>query len=148
MDEECKVDDSHLPTEMDGVKFKCGWYYVVDKESLEPYIREEEKDTNYRSITITIDCSTFKFTKEIEYSAVFFTNIKKVGISGTLCEVAGSQEDQNELKEKFLKKLHKILSSLKLKPDLEMLAKREKRLEDKFRSIIQEMKEIDALFNK
>lgn len=29
-----------------------------------------------------------------------------------------------------------------------MLAKREKKLEDKFRSITQEMKEIDALFNK
>lgn len=146
MDEECKTNDDCLPVEMDGVKFQYGWYYLVDKESLEPYIYKNEKDTDYESIEIILDCSKFNFLKEIQYSAVFFTNIKKVGISGTLCEVTGPQENKAELKEKFLKKLHEIIPSLKLKPDLEMLAKRKKKLEDEFKAIIQEMKEIDILF--
>lgn len=148
MDEKCKAADDSLPTEMDGVKFKYGWYYIVDKESLGPYICEDEKDTDYRSIEIILDCSKSNFSKRIQYSADFFTDIKKVGISGTLCEVNGPQENSAELKEMFLEKLHKILPSLKLKPDLGMLAKKEKSLEDEFKTIIQEMKEIEALFNK
>ena len=128
MNEECKICDDYLPTEIDGVKFQYGWYYLVNKNNLEPYISKKEKDTDYRSIEIILDYDEFNFSEEISYSAVFFTNIKKTGISGTLCEVIGLQEDKAEIKEKFLKKLHEIIPSLKLKPDLKMLAKKRKNL--------------------
>ena len=148
MNEECKICDDYLPTEMDGVKFQYGWYYIVDKNSLEPYISKNEKDTDYRSIEIILDYNEFNFLEEISYSAEFFTNIKKTGISGTLCEVIGPQEDKAEIKEKFLKKLHEIIPSLKLKPDLKMLAKKRKKLENELEVTIHEIKEIDALLIK
>ena len=137
MNEECKICDDYLPTEMDGVKFQYGWYYIVDKNSLEPYISKNEKDTDYRSIEIILDYNEFNFLEEISYSAEFFTNIKKTGISGTLCEVIGPQEDKAEIKEKFLKKL-----------DLKMLAKKRKKLENELEVTIHEIKEIDALLIK
>lgn len=28
MNEECKIYDDYLPTEMDGVKFQYGWFYT------------------------------------------------------------------------------------------------------------------------
>ena len=148
MNEECKICDDYLPTELDGVKFQYGWYYIVDKNSLEPYISKDEKDTDYRSIEIILDYNEFNFLEEISYSAVFFTNIKKTGISGKLCEVIGPQEDKVEIKEKFLKKLHEIIPSLKLKPDLKMLAKKRKKLENELEVTIHEIKEIDALLIK
>ena len=148
MNEECKICDDYLPTEMDGVKFQYGWYYLVSKNSLEPYISKKEKDTDYRSIEIILDYNEFNFSEEISYSVVFFTNIKKSGISGKLCEVSGSQEDKAEIKENFLKKLHEIIPSLKLKPDLKMLAQKKKKLENELEVTIQEIKEIDALLNK
>ena len=148
MNEECKIYDDYLPTEMDGVKFQYGWYYIVDKNSLEPYISKKEKDTDYRSIEIILDYSEFNFSEEISYSAVFFTNIKKSGISGELCEVSGSQKDKAEIKERFLKKLYEIIPSLKLKPDLKMLAQKKKKLENELKVITQEIKEIDALLIK
>ena len=148
MNEECKICDDYLPTEMDGVKFQYGWYYIVDKNSLEPYISKNEKDTDYRSIEIILDYDEFNFSEEISYSAVFFTNIKKSGISGELCEVSGSQKDKTEIKERFLKKLHEIIPSLKLKPDLKMLAQKKKKLENELEVTIHEIKEIDALLIK
>ena len=148
MNEECKIYDNCLPIEMDGVKFQYGWYYLVNKNSLEPYISKKEKDTDYRSIEIILDYNEFNFSEEISYSAVFFTNIKKTGISGKLCEISGSQKDKAEIKEKFLKKLHEIISSLKLKPDLKMLAQKKKKLENELEVTIQEIKEIDALLIK
>ena len=148
MNEECKICDDYLPTEMDGVKFQYGWYYIVDKNSLEPYISKDEKDTDYRSIEIILEYNEFNFLEEISYSAEFFTNIKKTGISGKLCEVIGPQEDKAEIKEKFLKKLHEIIPSLKLKPDLKMLAKKRKKLENELEVTIHEIKEIDALLIK
>ena len=148
MNEECKTCDDYLPTELDGVKFQYGWYYLVSKNSLEPYISKKEKDTDYRSIEIILDYNEFNFLEEISYSAEFFTNIKKTGISGKLCEVIGPQENKAEIKEKFLKKLHEIIPSLKLKPDLKMLAKKRKKLENELEVTIQEIKEIDALLNK
>ena len=148
MNEECKICDDYLPTELDGVKFQYGWYYLVNKNSLEPYISKDEKDTDYRSIEIILDYNEFNFLEEISYSAVFFTNIKKTGISGKLCEVIGPQEDKVEIKEKFLKKLHEIIPSLKLKPDLKMLAKKRKKLENELEVTIHEIKEIDALLIK
>ena len=148
MNEECKTYDDYLPTELDGVKFQYGWYYLVNKNSLEPYISKKEKDTDYRSIEIILDYNEFNFSEEISYSAVFFTNIKKTGISGTLCEVIGPQEDKAEIKEKFLKKLHGIIPSLKLKPDLKMLAKKRKKLENELEVTIHEIKEINALLIK
>ena len=148
MNEECKICDDYLPTEMDGVKFQYGWYYIVDKNSLEPYISKNEKDTDYRSIEIILDYNEFNFLEEISYSAEFFTNIKKTGISGKLCEVIGPQEDKAEIKEKFLKKLHEIIPSLKLKPDLKMLAKKRKKFENELEVTIHEIKEIDALLIK
>ena len=148
MNEECKICDDYLPTEMDGVKFQYGWYYLVNKNSLEPYISKKEKDTDYRSIEIILDYNEFNFSEEISYSAVFFTNIKKTGISGELCEVSGSQENKAEIKERFLKRLHEIIPSLKLKPDLKMLAKKRKKLENELEVTIHEIKEIDALLTK
>ena len=76
------------------------------------------------------------------------SNIKKTGISGKLCEVIGPQEDKAEIKEKFLKKLHEIIPSLKLKPDLKMLAQKKKKLENELEVTIHEIKEIDALLIK
>lgn len=148
MNEECKIYDDYLPTEMDGVKFQYGWFYTVNKNSLESYISKNEKDTDYRSIEIILDYNEFNFSEEISYSAVFFTNIKKTGISGKLCEVSGSQKDKAEIKERFLKKLHEIIPSLKLKPDLKMLAQKKKKLENELEVTTQEIKEIDALLNK
>ena len=148
MNEECKIYDNCTPTEMDGIKFLYGWYYIVNKNSLEPYISKEEKDTDYRSIEIILDYNEFNFLEEISYSAVFFTNIKKTGISGKLCEVSGPQKDKAEIKERFLKKLHEIIPSLKLKPDLKMLAQKKKKLENELKVITQEIKEIDALLIK
>ena len=148
MNEECKICDDYLPTEMDGIKFQYGWFYIVNKNSLEPYISKKEKDTDYKSIEIILDYNEFNFSEEISYSAVFFTNIKKTGISGELCEVSGSQENKAEIKERFLKRLHEIIPSLKLKPDLKMLAQKKKKLENELEVTIQEIKEIDALLNK
>ena len=148
MNEECKICDDYLPTEMDGIKFQYGWYYLVNKNSLEPYISKKEKDTDYRSIEIILDYNEFNFSKEINYSAVVFTNIKKTCISGELCEVSGSQENKAEIKERFLKRLHEIIPSLKLKPDLKMLAQKKKKLENELKVTIQEIKEIDALLIK
>ena len=148
MNEECKICDDYLPTEMDGIKFQYGWFYIVNKNSLEPYISKNEKDTDYKSIEIILDYNEFNFSEEISYSAVFFTNIKKTGISGELCEVSGSQENKAEIKERFLKRLHEIIPSLKLKPDLKMLAQKKKKLENELKVTIQEIKEIDALLNK
>ena len=148
MNEERKTCDDYLPTELDGVKFQYGWYYLVNKNSLESYISKKEKDTDYRSIEIILDYNEFNFLEEISYSAVFFTNIKKSGISGKLCEVSGSQEDKAEIKERFLKRLHEIIPSLKLKPDLKMLAQKKKKLENELKVTLQEIKEIDALLNK
>ena len=148
MNEERKTCDDYLPTELDGVKFQYGWYYLVNKNSLEPYISKKEKDTDYKSIEIILDYNEFNFLEEISYSAVFFTNIKKTGISGKLCEVSGSQEDKAEIKERFLKRLHEIIPSLKLKPDLKMLAQKKKKLENELKVTLQEIKEIDALLNK
>ena len=129
MNEECKIYDNCTPTEMDGIKFLYGWYYLVDKKSLEPYLSKDEKDTDYKSIEIIIDYNEFNFSQKISYSAIFFTDIKKVGVSGTLCEITGPKENNVELKEKFLKELHEIIPSLKLKPDLKMLAQKKKKLE-------------------
>ena len=148
MNEECKICDDCLPTEIDGVKFQYGWYYTCNKNSLEPYISKKEKDTDYKSIEIILDYNEFNFSEEISYSAVFFTNIKKTGISGELCEVSGLQKDKAEIKERFLKKLHEIILSLKLKPDLKMLAQKKKKLENELEVTIQEIKEIDALLIK
>ena len=148
MNEECKICDDYLPTEMDGIKFQYGWYYLVNKNSLEPYISKKEKDTDYRSIEIILDYNEFNFSEEISYSAIFFTNIKKTGISGELCEVSGSQENKAEIKERSLKRLHEIIPSSKLIPDLKMLAQKKKKLENELKVTIQEIKEIDALLNK
>ena len=148
MNEECKIYDNCTPTEMDGIKFLYGWYYLVDKKSLEPYLSKDEKDTDYKSIEIIIDYNEFNFSEKISYSAIFFTDIKKVGVSGTLCEITGPKENNVELKEKFLKELHEIIPSLKLKPDLKMLAQKKKKLENELEVTIQEIKEIDALLNK
>ena len=148
MNEECKICDNCTPTEMDGIKFLYGWYYLVDKKSLEPYLSKDEKDTDYKSIEIIIDYNEFNFSEKISYSAIFFTDIKKVGVSGTLCEITGPKENNVELKEKFLKELHEIIPSLKLKPDLKMLAQKKKKLENELEVTIQEIKEIDALLNK
>ena len=38
--------DDTLPAELCGIKFRKGWYYLVDKKVLEPYILEDEKDTS------------------------------------------------------------------------------------------------------
>ena len=95
-----------------------------------------------------MDYNEFNFSEEISYSAVFFTNIKKTGISGKLCEVSGPQKDKAEIKERFLKKLHEIIPSLKLKPDLKMLVQKKKKLENELEVITQEIKEIDALLIK
>ena len=138
MNEECKICDDYLPTEMDGVKFQYGWYYIVDKNSLEPYISKNEKDTDYRSIEIILDYNEFNFLEEISYSAEFFTNIKKTGISGELCEVSGSQEDKAEIKERFLKKLEGVSD-----PE-----RKRKKLENELEVTIHEIKEIDALLIK
>ena len=148
MNEECKIYDNCTPTEMDGIKFLYGWYYLVDKKSLEPYLSKDEKDTDYKSIEIIIDYNEFNFSEKISYSAIFFTDIKKVGVSGTLCEITGPKENNVELKEKFLKELHEIIPSLKLKPDLKMLAQKKKKLENELEVTIQEIKEIDALLIK
>ena len=80
---------------------------------------------------------------------VFFIFVKNTaGISGELCEVSGSQENKAEIKERFLKRLHEIIPSLKLKPDLKMLAQKKKKLENELEVTIQEIKEIDALLIK
>ena len=47
-----------------------------------------------------------------------------------------------------MKRLHEIIPSLKLKPDLKMLAQKKKKLENELEVTIQEIKEIDALLNK
>ena len=79
--------DDTLPTELCGIKFRKGWYYLVDKKILEPYICEDEKDTDYKSIVIYLDCEELRTIGDVIYEAIFFTDIKHVGISGRICAV-------------------------------------------------------------
>ena len=107
--------DDTLPTELCGIKFRKGWYYLVDKKILEPYICEDEKDTDYKSIVIYLDCEELRTIGDVIYEAIFFTNIKHVGISGRICAVRKDLKDKAAAREEFLKKLQETLPKLNLK---------------------------------
>lgn len=113
--------DDILPTEMDGIKLRQDWYYLVDKKKLEPYIKEDEKDSNYKSIQIRLDCMENKIYNTVLYAAEFFTDIKRVGISGHLVAVRGELEDKEKLRKEFLEKLHETLPKLDLRLDIDKL---------------------------
>jgi len=135
--------DNTLPTELCGIKFRKGWYYLVDKKTLEPYILDDEKDTDYKSIVIYLDCEEFHAIGDVVYEAIFFTDIKHVGISGRICAVRKSLKDKAAAREEFLKKLQETLPKLNLKVDTDVLIKHRDELLDTIKEASVELGEIN-----
>lgn len=135
--------DDTLPIEMDGIKLRYGWYYLVDKKKLEPYINEDEKDSNYKSIQICLDCMEHKFSKEVLYTAEFFTDIKHVGISGNIVATRGKLEDKEKLRKDFLEKLHETLPKLDLRLDIDKLMKKRDELKALIKNLNFELEEVN-----
>ena len=136
--------DDTLPAELCGIKFQRGWYYLVDKKVLEPYILEDEKDTDYKSIVIYLDCEEYPHIGDIVYEAIFFTDIKHVGISGRICTVRKDLKDKAAAREEFLKKLQETLPKLNLKVDTDMLIKQRDALLNAIKDISIELDEIKS----
>lgn len=135
--------DDTLPTELCGIKFRKGWYYIVDKKTLEPYILDDEKDTDYKSIVIYLDCDEFHAIGDVVYEAIFFTDIKHVGISGRICAVRKNLKDKAAAREEFLKKLQETLPKLNLKVDTDVLIKHRDELLDTIKEASVELGEIN-----
>lgn len=140
--------DDTLPTELCGVKFQKGWYYLVDKKALEPYICEDEKDTDYKSIVIYLDCDEYPYIGDVVYEAIFFTNIKHVGISGRFCTVRKELKDKAAAREEFLKKLQETLPKLNLKIDTDKLIEERETLLNVIKNTQIEIEEIDSELEK
>lgn len=135
--------DNTLPTEMDGIKLRYGWYYLVDKKKLEPYINEDEKNSNYKSIQICLDCMEHRLSNEVLYSAGFFTDIKHVGISGHIVATRGKLEDKEKLRKEFLEKLHETLPKLDLRLDIDKLMKKRDELKVALKNLNIELEEVN-----
>lgn len=140
--------DDTLPTELCGIKFRKGWYYLVDKKILEPYICEDEKDTDYKSIVIYLDCEELRTIGDVIYEAIFFTNIKHVGISGRICAVRKGLKDKATARDEFLKKLQETLPKLNLKVDKDVLTKHRDELLDTIKEASVELSEINSELEK
>lgn len=140
--------DETLPTELCGVKFQKGWYYLVDKKALEPYICEDEKDTDYKSIVIYLDCDEYPYIGDVVYEAIFFTNIKHVGISGRFCTVRKELKDKAAAREEFLKKLQETLPKLNLKIDTDKLIEEREILLNGIKNFQIEIEEINSELEK
>lgn len=135
--------DDTLLTELCGIKFRKGWYYLVDKKTLEPYICEDEKDTDYKSIVIYLECNEYPHIGDVVYEAIFFTNIKHVGISGRICAVRKDLKDKAAAREEFLKELQETLPKLNLKVDKDVLIKHRDELLDTIKEASVELGEIN-----
>ena len=135
--------DDTLPTEMNGIKLRYGWYYIVDKKKLEPYINEDEKDSNYKSIQICLDCMEHKFSNEVLYAAEFFTDIKHVGISGNIVAIRGKLEDKEKLRKEFLEKLSETLPKLDLRLDMDKLIEKRDELKVALKNLNIELEEVN-----
>ena len=144
MVEEKEIFDEALPTELCGIKFQKGWYYLVDKKALEPYICEDEKDTDYKSIVIYLDCDEYPYIGDVVYEAIFFTDIKHVGISGRFCTVRKELKDKAAAREEFLKELQETLPKLNLRVDKDMLVKQRDRLLNGIKNLQIEVEEINS----
>ncbi len=140
--------DDTLPTELCGVKFQKGWHYLVDKKVLEPYILKDEKDTDYKSIVIYLDCEEYPHIGDVVYEAIFFTDIKHVGISGSICTVRTHLKNKAIAREKFLKKLQEILPKLNLKVDIDDLIKHRNELLNTIKNASIELGEINSELEK
>jgi hypothetical protein len=136
--------DDTLPTELCGVKFQNGWHYLVDKKALEPYILEDERDTDYKSIVIYLDCEEYTHIGDVVYEAIFFTDIKHVGISGRICTVRKDLKDKAAAREEFLRKLQETLPKLNLKVDIDDLIKHRDELLNAIKNISIELDEINS----
>lgn len=147
MEDEKENFDKTLPAELCGVKFQKGWYYLVDKKALEPYICEDEKDTDYKSIVIYLDCDEYPYG-DVVYDAIFFTNIKKCGISGRLCVVRKDLKDKEVAREEFLKKLQETLPKLNLKIDTDKLIEERETLLNVIKNTQIEIEEINSELEK
>lgn len=135
--------DDTLPIEMDGIKLRYGWYYLVDKKKLEPYINEDEKDSNYKSIQICLDCMESKFSNKVVYIAEFFTDIKHVGISGSIVATRGKLKDKEKLRKEFLEKLHETLPKLDLRLDIDKLMEKRDELKVALKNLNFELEEVN-----
>lgn len=135
--------DDTLPTEMNGIKLQRDWYYLVDKKKLEPYINEDEKDSNYKSIQICLDCMEHKFSNEVLYIAEFFTDIKRVGISGSIVATRGELKDKEKLRKEFLEKLHETLPKLDLRLDIDKLMEKRDELKIALKNLNFELEEVN-----
>ncbi len=140
--------DENLPTELCGVKFQKGWYYLVDKKALEPYICDGEKDTDYKSIVIYLDCDEYPFIGDVVYEAIFFTDIKHVGISGRICAVRKDLKDKAAAREEFLKNLQETLPKLNLKIDRDMLIEQREKLLNGIKNFQIEVEKINSELEK
>ena len=140
--------DDTLPAELCGVKFQKGWYYLVDKKALEPYICEDEKETDYKSIVIYLDCDEYPYIGDVVYEAIFFTNIKHVGISGRFCTVRKELKDKAVAREEFLKELQETLPKLNLKIDRDKLIEERETLLNVIKNTQIEIEEINSELEK
>ena len=148
MEEEKENFDEALPAELCGVKFQKGWYYIVDKKVLEPYICEDEKETDYKSIVIYLDCEEYPHIGDVVYEAIFFTDIKHVGISGRICTVRKDLKDKAVAREEFLKELQETLPKLNLKIDTDKLIEEREILLNVIKNTQIEIEEINSELEK
>lgn len=136
--------DDTLPAELCGIKFQKGWHYLVDKKTLEPYILENEKNTDYKSIVIYLECNEYPHIGDVVYEAIFFTDIKHIGISGRICTVRKDLKDKAAAREEFLRKLQETLPKLNLKVDIDDLIKHKDALLNAIKGISIELDEINS----
>lgn len=115
---------------------------------MEPYICEDEKDTDYKSIVIYLDCEELRTIGDVIYETIFFTNIKHVGISGRICAVRKDLKDKAAAREEFLKKLQETLPKLNLKVDKDVLTKHRDELLDTIKEASIELSEINSELEK
>ena len=91
-----------------------------------------------------MDCEEYPHIGDVVYEAIFFTDIKHVGISGRICTVRKDLKDKAAAREEFLKKLQETLPKLNLKVDTDMLIKQRDALLNAIKDISIELDEIKS----
>lgn len=143
-----RIDDLGLPSEIDGIKFKSGYYYeVTNKEALKPYFTDSEDDfKNFKSIVMYLDCFRGCFCPDdIKFYAKFFTNLKEIGISGKFATVKDKIRNIKKAKEIFISKVREIIPEFGLKIDLDKLKEHKEGLLNQIKDMNNELSEIDEI---
>lgn len=143
-----EINDFSLPSEIDGIKFKSGYYYeVTNKEALKPYFEDSEDDfKNFKSIVMYLYCFRGCYCPDdITYYAKFFTNLKEIGISGEFATVKDKIRNNKKAKEIFISKVKEIIPEFGLKIDLDKLKEHKESLLNQIKDVNDELTEIDEI---